>query len=307
MMREQFDKQLAALRQELVAIYTQIDLVLHDAVDALLDGDKEKARRVIKATYSIDDRCAELEDSAYNQIVLQNPVASDLRLLQFIIYANFNLERMSNHTRNIARTAKRAAGTELPGDFKELLDAEAHLVYRVLGATVRCVVENDLSAAATLPELDHPVNELYASFYRSFAYLKKPDEIDVASRILMAARMLERISDNAVEVGERVVFLLTGSREHLGELARLDEEELEDMYVSQAPSFTIGSEKIERVANQIPEMEEAEQEAKIGEVPRFAHRLNRALEMAKEAAEARARNRKEAQQAQQEKNADRQE
>ena len=102
-MREQFDKQLARLRQELVAIYTEIDLQLHKAVDSLVEGDKAKAREVKKATRAIDSRCADLEDRAYNLIVLQNPVASDMRLLQFVIYVNFNLARMSNHVRNIAK------------------------------------------------------------------------------------------------------------------------------------------------------------------------------------------------------------
>ena len=101
-MREQFDRQLARLRQELVSIYAETDLQLHDAVDSLVQGDKAKARAVKKATRAIDLRCNELEDRAYNLIVLQNPVASDLRLLQFVIYCNFNLARMSNHVRNIA-------------------------------------------------------------------------------------------------------------------------------------------------------------------------------------------------------------
>lgn len=259
-MREQFDRQLAKLRQELVSIYASIDLELHDAVDSLVEGDKVKARKVKKATRELDQRCAELEDQAYNLIVLQNPVASDLRLLQFFIYANFNLARMSNHVRNIAKTTKRCADRNVPGRLLDLLDAQAHLVYRVLGASVQCIVDNDLSEAAELPELDRPVDELYKSFYRTFSRLDADDDIDAASRVIMAARMLERISDNAVEVGERVAFLLTGSRETLRELADMDEEELEDLYASQAPSFTIDADAVARVANRIPELELGDEE-----------------------------------------------
>lgn len=266
-MREQFDRQLATLRQELVSIYASIDLELHDAVDSLVEGDKAKARRVKKATREIDQRCAELEDGAYNLIVLQNPVASDLRLLQFFIYANFNLARMSNHVRNIAKTTKRCADRNVPGRLLDLLDAQAHLVYRVLGASVQCIVDNDLAEAAELPELDRPVDELYKSFYRTFSRLDADDDIDAASRVIMAARMLERISDNAVEVGERVAFLLTGSREALSVLADMDEEELEDLYASQAPSFTIDADAVARVANRIPELElgDGELDEQVGE------------------------------------------
>jgi phosphate transport system protein len=254
-MRELFDKQLAHLRRDMVSIYASIDLELHDAVDSLVEHDKEKAKQVKKNTRAIDQRCAELEDAAYYLIVTQNPVASDLRMVQFVIYVNFNLQRMSNHVRNIAKTTKRCAGRDVPGHLLDLLASEAHLVYRVLGATVQAIVDNDLSEAAELPELDEPVDEMYKNFYKSFSKLGPDDDIDAASRVMMAARMLERISDNSVEVGERLVFLLTGTRGRLDDLADLDEDELEELYASQGASFTLGQGKIERIAESIPEVE----------------------------------------------------
>lgn len=283
-MREQFDRQLAGLRQELVSIYASIDLQLHDAVDSLIEGDKEKARAVKRATRSIDRRSSELEDDAYNLIVLQNPVASDLRLLQFIIYANFNLARMSNHVRNIAKTTKRCAGHNVPGQLLDLLASQAHLVYRVLGATVQAIVDNDIAEAAELPELDRPVDTLYKSFYRTFSRLGPDDDIDAASRVIMAARMLERISDNSVEVGERVVFLLTGNRGPLTALADMDEEELEDLYVSQNAAFTLESEKIESLANQIPEIEIGDDTDPIVDDEEIAGNMAQALELAAQVA-----------------------
>ncbi len=283
-MREQFDRQLARLRQELVSIYAETDLQLHDAVDSLVQGDKAKARAVKKATRAIDLRCNELEDRAYNLIVLQNPVASDLRLLQFVIYCNFNLARMSNHVRNIAKTTKRCAGHDVPGQLLDLLASEAHLVYRVLGATVQAIVDNDIAEAAELPELDRPVDDLYKSFYSSFSRLGPDDDIDAASRVIMAARMLERISDNSVEVGERLVFLLTGNHEALTALADMDEEEIEDLYVGQNASFSLGAEKIERLANQIPEIEVVADSDPIVDDEIISGNMSQALEMAARAA-----------------------
>ncbi len=283
-MREQFDRQLARLRQELVSIYAEIDLQLHDAVDSLVRGDKEKARAVKKATRAVDQRCCALEDRAYNLIVLQNPVASDLRLLQFVIYCNFNLARMSNHVRNIAKTTKRCAGHNVPGQLLDLLASQAHLVYRVLGATVQAIVDNDIAEAAELPELDRPVDDIYKSFYRSFSRLSADDDIDAASRVIMAARMLERISDNSVEVGGRLVFLLTGNHEPLADLADMDEDELEDLYVGQNAAFTLGVEKIERLANQIPEIEVGADSDPIVDDETIAENMSQALRVAARAA-----------------------
>ncbi len=99
----------------------------------------------------MDARCAALEQKAFLLIATQQPVASDLRLIQFVIYANFNLARMSNHVRNIAKTAKRCAGRAVPGQLIDLLASEGHLVYRVLSNCVMAIVEDDLRLAASLP------------------------------------------------------------------------------------------------------------------------------------------------------------
>lgn len=253
-MRDRFDRQLASLRQEVVSILKDVDIELHDAVDALVEGDRDKAKRTKKATKQIDLRCEELEDEVYRVLTLQQPVASDLRLIQFVVYADFNLQRMSNHARNIAKTAKRASKTEVPAQLLELLASEGHLVYRVLGTLAEAIVEGDIAKAASLTELDEPVDKIYHEFYRSFAQLKEGDDLEAATRVMMAARMLERISDNAVEMGERAVFLFTGKRVKLSELSEMDEDEVEHLYVAAGRGFTLGRDKDLELVNQIPEV-----------------------------------------------------
>lgn len=270
-MREQFTKQLTHLRQDLIGIYTDIDLNLHRAMEALQTGDKQEAREVKRATRAIDKRCEELEDSAYQLIALQNPLASDLRLLQFFIYVDFNLQRMSSHVRNLARFAKRLADKNVPPALLELLQHQADLVYLLLSVTVKTVVQNNLAEVAELPKLEKPVEALYKGFYKAFTQLETPEEVDAASKVLMASRMLERVAGNALQIGERLVFLLTGNREPLSEFANMDEEELEDMYVGQNPSLQKGNKKIEKMTSQIPEIADDQE---------VATRVREALELA---------------------------
>jgi len=253
-MRETFNRQLTEMRQELVYIYANIDLALHDAVDALSEGDKDKAKAVKAKTREMDEHCAALEQKAFMLIATQQPVASDLRLIQFVIYANFNLARMSNHVRNIAKTAKRCAGRDVPGQLIDLLASEGHLVYRVLSSCVTAIVEDDLRAASSLPVLDEPVDELYKQFFRSLATLGPDDDMDAASRVIMASRMLERISDNAVEIGERLVFLLTGKRRSLDDLRDLDDDDLQEMYAARGVGLVADRGTDEQLAHQIPEL-----------------------------------------------------
>lgn len=253
-MREAFNRQLTELRQELVSIYATIDLALHDAVDALVEGDKAKAKLVKSLTRDLDRRSAELEDRAFLLIATQQPVAGDLRLIKFVIFANFNLARMSNHVRNIAKTAKRCCGREVPGQLLDLLASEGHLVYRVLSASVMAIVEEDLRQAVSLPGLDEPVDELYKQFFRTLAALGPDDDRDAASRVVMASRMLERISDNAVEVGERLAGLLTGERRSLDDLADLDDEDLEGLLATRGAGQLEDRFVDEGLARQIPEV-----------------------------------------------------
>lgn len=254
-MRETFNRQLTELRQELVSIYANIDLQLHDAVDALAEGDKEKAKRVKEETRELDERSAALEQKAFMLIATQQPVASDLRLIQFVIYANFNLARMSNHVRNVAKTAKRCAGRNVPGQLIDLLASEGHLVYRVLSNCVTAIVEEDLRLASSLPTLDEPVDDLYKQFFRTLATLGPDEDMDAATRVIMASRMLERISDNAVEVGERLVFLLTGKRRSLDDLQDMDDDDLREMYATRGIGLVADKELDEQLAVQIPEVE----------------------------------------------------
>lgn len=253
-MRDQFDRQLAGLRHEVVSILKDVDIELHDAVDSLVEGDRDKAKRTKKATKQIDRRCEDLEDEAYRILTLQQPVASDLRLIQFVVYADFNLQRMSNHARNIAKTAKRASKSQVPDQLLELLASMGHLVYRVLGTLAESIVEGDIAKMASLQDLDEPVDDLYKEFYRSFAQLADTDDLEAATRVMMAARMLERISDNAVEMARRAVFLFTGKRVKLSDLSEMDEDEMEHLYVAAGRGFTLGRERDLELVEQIPEV-----------------------------------------------------
>ena len=106
----------------------------------------------------------------------------------------------------------------------------------------------------SLPTLDEPVDDLYRQFFRTLATLGPDDDMDAASRVVMASRMLERISDNAVEVGERLVTLLTGKRRSLDDLADLDDEDLEGLLATRGAGQLAGRFVDESLARQIPEV-----------------------------------------------------
>lgn len=245
-MRKLFSRQLIEARHEMLSIFEAIDLTLHDAVNAFVVDDKELARRAQQATLAIDARSANLEAVCYNLIATQSPVASDFRLLQTIIYVNFNLQRMSDKVRRIARAAKRKVNNdiELPAELVELIQRESECVYRVLGASASALVNNDLAAMADLAQRDDEVHEVYERFFRTYNRMDAEELADDASlddlrRVIMVSRYLDRIAAISIDAAFRIAFLLTGQRWSVADLIETDEGELESMRIPSGEGVTL--------------------------------------------------------------------
>ena len=245
-MRKLFSRQLIEARHEMLSIFEAIDLTLHDAVNAFVVDDKELARRAQQATLAIDARSANLEAVCYNLIATQSPVASDFRLLQTIIYVNFNLQRMSDKVRRIARAAKRKVNNdiELPVELVDLIQRESECVYRVLGASASALVNNDLAAMADLAQRDDEVHEVYERFFRTYNRMDVEELADDASlddlrRVIMVSRYLDRIAAISIDAAFRIAFLLTGQRWSVADLIETDEGELESMRIPSGEGVTL--------------------------------------------------------------------
>jgi phosphate transport system protein len=124
-----------------------------------------------------------------------------------------HLERMGDLALNIAKAARRTAGRRGPQTLYDLIQAQGNLVHRVLEATLEALANNDLELARKLPELDEPIDHLFKQFFRELARLQAEEDIEWASSMVLAARYLERIADNSVDIGERLQYLLTGTFE----------------------------------------------------------------------------------------------
>jgi phosphate transport system protein len=219
-MRDQFRQELKAIHAEVVGILDAVTESTRQGVTALVSGDEDLALKVIAGDRDLDDRCASVEERVIETIATQSPVARDLRLLQSLAYMAIRLERMADLAVNIAKAAKRTAGRRGPQTLYDLIQAQGNLVYRVLDATREALDRRDLELARKLPELDEPIDHLYKQFFRELARLSNEEDIEWASHMVLASRYLERIADNAVDIGERIAYLITGERElHAGESA----------------------------------------------------------------------------------------
>ena len=243
----------------MLSIFEAVDLTLHDAVRAYVTDDRDLAKKAKEKTFQIDARCANLEAVCYNLIATQSPVASDFRLLQTIIYIDFNLQRMCDKVRRIARAANRKVKSdfEVPAVLVDLIENEAESVYRVMGASVTALVNNDLSLVLSLSDEDEVVHDLYQKFFRTFNRTEAVELDDDAAmddfrRTIMVSRYLDRIANISMECAYRLVFLLTGQRWTAADLADADEDELEGMRVPSGEGVILDPASDARYVSSLP-------------------------------------------------------
>lgn len=214
-MRENFNQQMTEVEDEVIDILREVGKVARKATTALVEGDAETAQEVIIGDEVFNERTVGVEERVLEIIATQFPVARDLRFLQSMAFIAMHEERMADLAVNIAKAARRTAYRRGPQTLCDLIQAQGNLVYRVVDATREALEKRDLDLTLKLPELDEPIDHLYKQFFRELSRLSDEDDIEWASSMVLAARYLERIADNAVDIGERIAYLITGERDML--------------------------------------------------------------------------------------------
>ncbi|MCE5203722.1 MAG: phosphate signaling complex protein PhoU [Coriobacteriales bacterium] len=212
-MREGFRKELKQLKKSVLGIGRDVVGVTKEAVAALVDGDVDRAQRVIDNDDAIDAACLGIEEHSLEIIATQFPVARDLRLLHSLTYIVMHFERMGDLAVNISKAAKRTAYRRGPQTLYDLIQAQGNLVHRVLEAMLEALEKGDLELSHKLPELDEPIDHLFKQFFRELARIQDEDDLEWASQMVLASRYLERIADHAVDIGERITYMVTGQFE----------------------------------------------------------------------------------------------
>jgi phosphate transport system protein len=171
-----------------------------------------RAQMVIADDDRVDGRYLEVHQGILSLLALQAPVAGDLRLVAALLHMIKHIERMGDQCVNIAKLIP-LSGSE-PPVHTELLDALAKM-----GAFARSEVVQakaafagrDASLAEDLVRQDREINRLNREIFRTAIEIgDDPDTREWAMHMTLVARALERIGDNAVDIGEQVAFVVTG-------------------------------------------------------------------------------------------------
>jgi phosphate transport system protein len=209
--RQRFSEELRALEDEVQQTGAQARLLLQKALQALVSGDLGLCDEVVRGDDEVDKLYLDVERRILHLFALQTPVASDLRLLTALLHVNLHLERVGDQAVNLAKITTAAAG--LPQNPTVLQDLEemGAVALRMMKAAMEALVRRDLELARELPEMDDPIDKLNRGMLEKVLEASADKRmLEWGIRMYVVSRQLERIGDNAVDIGEQVAFLVTG-------------------------------------------------------------------------------------------------
>jgi phosphate transport system protein len=209
--RQRFSEELRALENEVQQTASQAQLLLEQALQALLGGDLALCDQVVRGDDEVDVLYLDVERRILHLFALQTPVATDLRLLTALLHINLHLERVGDQAVNLAKIAKLVDGLPQIPEVLRDLEEMGKIALGMVGTAMDALARRDVDLAETLPELDDPLDQLNREMMPKVLEVSGDKRmLEWGIRMYVVSRQIERIGDNAVDIGEQVAFLVTG-------------------------------------------------------------------------------------------------
>ncbi len=207
-----FDEDITRLRGLIAEMGGLAEVAIHEALQALVNGDEELAAQVVERDAKLDALETEVDAMAVRILALRAPMADDLREIVAALKIGGVVERIGDYAKNIAKRVGRIEGR---ARFEPLLllpamgEVASEMVHDVLTA----YAARDPVVAREVIERDDKVDAFYDSIFRNLVshMVENPSTISSAAQLLFVARNIERIGDHATNVAEMVHYSATGS------------------------------------------------------------------------------------------------
>jgi len=209
--REGFDRELEAIEAKVIELFGMVAEDLPVATRALLTGSREAAQVLAEREQAIDALYVEIEGLANRLILLQSPVAADLRFLLSVLRIVPELERSHDLVVQIADAGSHLLDADLSPRSRGLAERMGELASSMWRQAADSWYQRDQSVAAVLHERDDEMDELYVSLTAELASGRMA--MPVTMEMTLVARCYERVGDHAVNIARRVAYL-AGSPPH---------------------------------------------------------------------------------------------
>jgi phosphate transport system protein len=209
MERHHFEEELQALKRRLLNMGALVEERVHQAIQALIERRPEVTDRIVAGDQDVNDLQIEIDDRCLKLLALQQPMASDLRLITAAMKINSDLERIGDQAVNIAENAARVL---VHPPLKPLLDLPrmAEIAERMTRDSLDAFVRRDPDLARDILARDDEVDQLKDQVFRVLLtyMMADPATIERALGLILVSRNLERIADHATNIAEDVIFLV---------------------------------------------------------------------------------------------------
>jgi phosphate transport system protein len=210
--RTHFQEELAGLERAALGGLDLVATALDRALETIMNHDIELASMVIADDDRIDGRYLEVHQGILSLLALQAPVAGDLRVVAALLHVIKHVERMGDQCVNMAKLVP-LDGHEPPAD-QQMLDYIQSMGLQARQQVVQCgqaFERRDVLMAQDLVRQDDEIDRLNrAVFHHALELGDDPDQREWAMHMMLVGRCIERVGDNAVDIGEQTAFVVTG-------------------------------------------------------------------------------------------------
>lgn len=207
-----YDDDLIEISRKITEMGGIAETMLSNAMQALVKGDTELARRVIATDLKLDELEREIEEKAIMTIARRQPMAIDLRMIVSAIRIAGDIERIGDLSKNIGKRVVAIGGQFAPqkivGGVVHITELALDRLRRVLDA----YVQRSDSMALEIWSNDEEIDNLYNSIFRELLtyMMEDPRNIGFCTHLLFSSKNIERIGDHATNIAETIHYMLTG-------------------------------------------------------------------------------------------------
>lgn len=212
MMRKLFDEELEKLNVDLTKMGHLVEVAIENMIDAFKHQDKALAKEIIANDRLINDMERTVESRAFNLILRQQPIATDLRNVTTALKIVTDLERIGDQAADIAEIIMNFEG-EHAYKTVEHIPTMAKKAKIMVHESIDSFIKKDLSTARLVKSMDDEIDALFEEVKQEVAEIIKEnsERIDYCIDFLMIAKYLEKVGDHAVNICEWLEFNQTGS------------------------------------------------------------------------------------------------
>ncbi len=206
-----YDDELNKLQTLIMTMGTTATEMVDNAVDALLNADKESARTIIDTDRAINAGLSRLTELSQNILALRSPMANDLRKVLSAIQVGLNIERVGDLAKNMA---KLPISNEI--FIEDIYAVELRKMGKIASGnlfdSLKTYNQENAEEALIVHANDIRLDELHKAFSKSVMLniTKDVENIDSSIHLLFVSRHLERVGDHAKNIAEATIYKVTG-------------------------------------------------------------------------------------------------